>query len=178
MKPSAVSTFLVALVLAAFATQAGAQEFAPDELSLESGEASELLQPEPNAEPLPEPPVESVTETPPEPIPLPPVDSAGGVDRLTLAEAQSLATSYHPALREAMGRVRAAQGNWLQVGLRPNPALGYLGEEMGDDGTAGKQGGFVSQEFVTAGKLGLNRAVAIREVSAAEQRAEIARFKF
>jgi len=39
------------------------------------------------------------------------------------------------------------------------------------------QGGFVSQEIVTAGKLGLNRAVATREVSAAEQRAEISRLQ-
>jgi cobalt-zinc-cadmium efflux system outer membrane protein len=181
VKPSVVSTFLIALVLAAFSTHAAAQEFAPDDLSLEDGQESELLQPQPPAvEPLPEPPgesVESIAETPPEPIPLPPVESGAGDDRLTLAEAQTLALTYHPALREAMGRVRAAQGNWLQVGLRRNPALAYLGEEMGDEGTAGMQGGFVSQEIVTAGKLGLNRAVATREVSAAEQRAEISRLQ-
>ena len=68
--------------------------------------------------------------------------------------------------------VRAARGEWLQVGLRPNPQIGYVGDEIGDEGRAGMQGGFVSQEFVTAGKLGLSRAVALREVSAAEQRLE------
>jgi cobalt-zinc-cadmium efflux system outer membrane protein len=96
---------------------------------------------------------------------------------LTLSEAQALAESYHPALREARGRVMAAQGNWLQVGLRPNPAVGYMADDIGENGTAGKQGGFVSQEFVTAGKLGLNRAVASQAVAAAEQRAETTRLQ-
>lgn len=108
---------------------------------------------------------------PPEPIPLPPVD--GATDQtLTLVEAESMALAYHPAMRQAEGLVRAARGEWLQVGLRPNPAIGYVGDEIGDEGRAGMQGGFVSQEFVTAGKLGLSRAVALREVSAAEQRLE------
>jgi cobalt-zinc-cadmium efflux system outer membrane protein len=109
---------------------------------------------------------------PPEPIPLPPVD---GDQVMTLAEAEALSLANHPAMREAEGLVRAARGEWLQVGLRPNPEIGYLGDEIGNQGRAGFQGGFVSQEFVTAGKLGLNRAVAIRETSAAEQRLERAR---
>jgi cobalt-zinc-cadmium efflux system outer membrane protein len=113
----------------------------------------------------------------PEPIHLPPIDPIEIGDRLTLAEAEAMAQSYHPALREASGRVRAAQGNWLQVGLRNNPEIGYLGEEMGDDGTAGKQGGFVRQEFITAGKRRLSRSVAAREVAAAEQRMELARLQ-
>ena len=91
---------------------------------------------------------------------------------MTLAEAEAMALAYHPAMREAEGLVRAARGDWLQVGLRPNPEIGYMGNEIGDSGRAGMQGGFVSQEFVTAGKLGLSRAVALREVSAAEQRLE------
>jgi cobalt-zinc-cadmium efflux system outer membrane protein len=91
---------------------------------------------------------------------------------LTLAEAEAMALAYHPAMRQAEGLVRAARGEWLQVGLRPNPELGYAGDEIGDEGHAGMQGGFFSQEFVTAGKLGLSRAVALRGVSAAEQRFE------
>lgn len=112
-----------------------------------------------------------------EPIPLPPVEGSARENRLTLAEAETLATSSHPALREAAAQVRAAQGNWVQVGLHPNPAVGYVGMEMGDAGTAGKQGGFISQEFVTAGKLDLNRAVALRAQQAAEQRRERTRLQ-
>jgi cobalt-zinc-cadmium efflux system outer membrane protein len=180
VKPRAVSTSLFALILVAFYTQARAQQFAPDDLPLEGPPrlAAENAAP-PADEPLPDPQASveaEPSEKPKDPVPLPPVNEKAD-DRLTLTEAQTLALSYHPALRETMGRLRAARGNWLQVGLKPNPILGYAGEEMGDAGTAGKQGGFISQQFVTAGKLGLNRAVASREVAAAEQRAEITRLQ-
>lgn len=197
VKPPVVSAFLIALALAANSTQAQAQELAPATLSLKGGETTQLRQTEPRGEALSARELPDREETLPllstdeagkadrgqdwdkrqtEPVPLPPVDKEHD-KRLTLAEAQVLAETYHPAMREAMAEVRAARGNWLQVGLRPNPAIAYSGEEIGDEGTAGKQGGFVSQEFVTAGKLGLNRAVASRAVAAAEQRAEFTRLQ-
>jgi outer membrane protein, heavy metal efflux system len=109
---------------------------------------------------------------PPEPIPLPPITGAEIRHAMTLADAESMAMANHPAMREAGGMINAARGQWVQVGLRPNPQLGYMGDEIGDEGRAGMQGGFISQEFVTAGKLGLSRAVANREVSAAQERLE------
>jgi cobalt-zinc-cadmium efflux system outer membrane protein len=112
----------------------------------------------------------AAAEIVPEPVPLPPVDGAATQKLLTLSEAETLATGSHPALRESAAQVRAAEGKWVQVGLRPNPTVGYAGTEIGDIGTAGKQGAFVGQEFVTAGKLELNRSVALREQQAAEQR--------
>ena len=112
-----------------------------------------------------------------EPIPLPPVEGTASDGRLTLAEIEQLALAYHPALREAESLVRAARGNWLQVGLRPNPEIGYSASEIGSEGSAGQQGAIVGQEFVTAGKLGLSRAVASREVAAAEQRLARARLQ-
>lgn len=107
-----------------------------------------------------------------EPLPAPSVGGVAGEGVLTLADAEAKALATHPAMIQAEGLVRAARGQWLQVGLRPNPQIGYSGEEIGDEGHAGMQGGFISQEFVTAGKLGLSRAVALREVAAAEQRME------
>ncbi len=65
-------------------------------------------------------------------------------------------------------RIRAANGQFEQAGLYPNPVAGYSSEEMGTIGTAGKQGAFVSQEVVTAGKLKLNRAVASQEIRQAQ----------
>jgi cobalt-zinc-cadmium efflux system outer membrane protein len=112
-----------------------------------------------------------------EPIPSPPLDAPAQDQRLTRSAVESLAASRHPALREAEGQLRAARGNWVQVGLRPNPEIGYSGMEIGDEGQAGQQGGYFSQEFVTAGKLGLNRAVADREVAAAEQRYYLTRLQ-
>src|SRR3954463_11946967 len=104
----------------------------------------------------------------PEPVPLPAVDGTSAPKILTLAEAEMLATGSHPALREAAAQVRALGGKWVQVGLRPNPTIGYAGNQIGDDGSAGQQGGFVGQEFVTAGKLGLNRCMVLHEQQAAE----------
>jgi len=148
--------------LVAFSTQAAAQLFGPDAPSAAAAvETAALLQPRPIAT---------------EPIPLPPVGPGGG-EQLTLAEAQSLAEASHPALREANARVRAARGNWLQVGLLPNPAIAYSANQIGDNDRAGQQGGYVENEFVTAGKLRLNRAVAVREISMAEQRAEVLRLQ-
>lgn len=106
----------------------------------------------------------------PEPIPLPPVDGAATPKVLTLTEAEVLATGSHPALRESAAQVRALGGKWVQVGLRPNPTIAYSGMQIGDDGTAGQQGGYVEQQFVTAGKLGLNRGIVLHEQQAAEQR--------
>lgn len=91
--------------------------------------------------------------------PLPPV---------TLEELEQLATAHNPTLVQLAMRIRAAQGEQLQVGLCPNPIVGYLGEEMGQDGQAGKQGAFVAQEFVTSGKLQLNRSVAAHEIQQAQ----------
>ena len=43
------------------------------------------------------------------------------------------------------------------------------GEDMGLENSAGKQGGFIGQEFVFGGKLRLNRQVACQEVVRREQ---------
>jgi outer membrane protein, heavy metal efflux system len=195
----AVKRFTVAIILsfacAGMASAVAAQAFVPDDIALEQSSEALPFQPAALEEPLPEPLPEALSdpfqdEDAPAPALKPrllppveapcvetPVETPAGDNRLTLTEVEMLAASYHPAMREAAARVRAAQGNWLQVGLRPNPEIGYAGEEMGDDGTAGKQGGFVRKEFVTGGKLGANRAVASREVAAAEQRVETARLQ-
>lgn len=114
---------------------------------------------------------------PAEPIPLPPIDGAAPADMMSLADAEAMALASHPAMREAQGQVRAERGGWVQAGLPNNPVLSYQGTEIGDDGKAGMQGGGVSQEFITAGKRGLSRAVASRAISAAEQRLETTRLQ-
>ena len=106
--------------------------------------------------------------TPMERLP-PPLRSADGQPPLTLDEVTQIALNHNPTLSEFAARIGAAQGLWLQAGLRPNPTIGYTGEDMGALGTAGQQGGFVAKEFVTGGKLGLNRAVAQTDVQAAQQ---------
>jgi cobalt-zinc-cadmium efflux system outer membrane protein len=130
--------------------------------SLEQPAAHEmLLQPAGVARPVPTPPGDA------EPLPprTPPPSEA-----LSLDELLQLALTSNPAIAQAGARVQALRGQWVQVGLSPNPTMGYAADDMGDGGTAGKQGGFVGQQFVTGGKLRLNRAVLSREIVQAEQR--------
>lgn len=97
--------------------------------------------------------------------------------RLTLAELETMAEKHNPTLAQAAARVQAARGQYLQVGLYPNPVIGYQGSEMGNEGRAGQQGAFVGLEIVTAGKLQLNRAVANQEIRQAESFWAVQRFR-
>ncbi|MDX1926185.1 MAG: TolC family protein [Pirellulaceae bacterium] len=75
-----------------------------------------------------------------------------------LADLKVMALDNNPTLRQARAQVEAARGAALQAGLRPNPFVGTVAEQIGVNGTAGElQGGFVSQEFVRGNKLGLSR---------------------
>lgn len=87
--------------------------------------------------------------------------------RLSSLESQALAKN--PAVAEAAARVEALRGKWWQAGAYPNPVAGYSGSEIGNEGRAGQQGAFVSQEFVRGGKLGLNREVVGWEIERAER---------
>ncbi|OHB67983.1 MAG: hypothetical protein A2V70_09885 [Planctomycetes bacterium RBG_13_63_9] len=90
-----------------------------------------------------------------------------GVPGLGLDDLQQIALQWNPTLVQAAMEVRAAQGNYVQAGLYPNPTIGYLADEVGNDGGDGLQGGFVGQKIVTAGKLRLGRAVASRAIQQA-----------
>ena len=57
-----------------------------------------------------------------------------------------------------------------QAGLYPNPVVGYHATEIGNLGTAGQQGGFISQRLITGGKLQLDQAIAEAEIAEANFR--------
>lgn len=114
---------------------------------------------QPNESDLPD--AETLDAPPPEPIP---VSSS-----MTLEQLERMALSANPSLSAAVANVQALQGKWLQSGLKPNPTFGYMGNEIGDGGSAGLQGGYVGQQFITGGKLELNRAVVSQEIMRAEQ---------
>src|SRR5690606_10994047 len=88
---------------------------------------------------------------------------------LTLETAVARAEAANPAIAEAEARMRALRGEWLQAGLGPKPSLGYVGSEMGNDGSAGQQGVYAGQEIVTGGKLARQRRVVAAEIDMAEQ---------
>ena len=65
--------------------------------------------------------------------------------------------------------VAAARGNWVQVGLPPNPNWGYLGQQLGSGPAATQHALLIDGELINGGKLRWNRAVAEQELVKAEQ---------
>lgn len=88
---------------------------------------------------------------------------------LSLEELEQMALARNPTLAQAAARAEAVRGKWLQVGLKPNPQVGYSGEEIGNEGAAGLHSLFVSQEIVTGGKRQLSRLATQFEVERQEQ---------
>ena len=89
---------------------------------------------------------------------------------LTLENLEQIAFNNNPTLVAALTRIEAAQGRKIQAGLPPNPIVGYHATEIGNQGTAGQQGGFISQRFMTGGKLKLDQAIAQTKVNEAGYR--------
>jgi outer membrane protein, heavy metal efflux system len=91
----------------------------------------------------------------------------------TLEEAQRLAAESNPTLRQAEAEIRASKARQQQSGLYPNPTIGYTGDEIrGGSVGGGKQGFFVQQTIVTAGKLSRSRDVFSKETQLAEIEAQ------
>ena len=111
-----------------------------------------------------------------ESLPIPTEDPLPRSD-MTLADLEAIALGSNPALAEASARVCAARGNWLQVGLPPNPVLGYSGQQLGSHGEAEQQGVYLGQEVITGKKLKLNRQVAAWEIQRARREFEAFRLR-
>lgn len=88
---------------------------------------------------------------------------------LTLQDLEGMALSGNPSIARAAAMVQAARGNWVQVGLKPNPVVGYEGQQLASGGRAEQHGVYAQQEFVRGGKLTLNRQVAAQEWAQAER---------
>lgn len=67
--------------------------------------------------------------------------------RTTIAALQEFALQRHPSLQLVDDLTDAERGVYVQSGLLPNPTLRYESEEIGADGSAGKHGVSVEQEF-------------------------------
>ncbi len=87
---------------------------------------------------------------------------------MTLTSLQQLALENSPVVRQAAASVENARGQAVQVGLYPNPTFGYEGDTIGTAKTAGYNGVFFTQEFITAGKLTLAQNAAMNEMRATQ----------
>ena len=105
-----------------------------------------------------------------EELPIPePAAIADDASVISLEQLEEIGLNNNPSLAQHAARIESLRGKWIQAGLAKNPAIGYSGEEIGDLGTAGLQGGFISQEYVLACKRELSRAVVAQEIAKAEQ---------
>ena len=86
------------------------------------------------------------------------------VSSLTLADLENLAIQKNPTLAQAQAAVTGQQGIYLQAGLYPNPQFGYLNSSASNPSVKQSNGGFYSQEFVTANKLELAQLAASEEL--------------
>jgi len=82
---------------------------------------------------------------------------------LTLAEVESMALANNPAMQVANSRVSYWEGIVYQKGLGPNPTVGYLANELGNESSPGQHGIYVGRTIIRGGKLGLAQQVAARE---------------
>jgi outer membrane protein, heavy metal efflux system len=97
---------------------------------------------------------------------------------MTLDQFEKIASESNPTLRQAEAEIRAANGHRQQAGLYPNPTVGYTADEVrGGSVGGGKQGFFVEQTIVTAGKLGLSKNVFANEANIASIEAEEQRIR-
>lgn len=108
-----------------------------------------------------------------EPLPAP----AAFERPLRLEEAELIAERNNPAVAEAAARVEALRGKWLQVGLAPNPVVGYAGQQLGSGGVAEQNGVVIGQEFVRRKKRALARQVVDQEILQAQQRWASAQYR-
>lgn len=98
--------------------------------------------------------------------------------KYTLDQLERMALAANPTLAEAEVEIRASEGRRLQVGLYPNPRVGFEGDELrGGVYAGGEKGFFVAQPLILGGKLGLNRKIGEQEVQIARQQAEAQRYR-
>lgn len=89
-------------------------------------------------------------------------DAAGPV---SLSELIGVTLERNPRLAQVGWAIEAARGQAVQSGMYPNPTVSVTGNELGDrTGPSGIWSAFVGQELVTANKLGLSQAAALKKV--------------
>ena len=81
----------------------------------------------------------------------------------SLAQLEATALQQNPAILQASSSAQKAYGFRNQVGLKPNPILGYQGAQLADGGTD-QHVAFVEQDIVMGDKLRKNQSVLNQEI--------------
>lgn len=77
---------------------------------------------------------------------------------ITLTELQALAIENNPTIQAATLTTQKTAGYLTQIGLRPNPTVGYQAVQLADQGTD-QHTLFFERQFIRGGKLELNKQV-------------------
>lgn len=90
-----------------------------------------------------------------EAVPQMPVDNSSSVSGsfLSLSEIEQLALANNPTLAMAVAEIEKERGLWTQVGLYPNPTVGYVNSSTSGNGDSQTNGLLLQQTFITGGKL-------------------------
>ena len=88
---------------------------------------------------------------------------------LTIQQVCEIALQNNPSVVQATRLMEAQYGSWVQAGLKNNPMVGYMGDEMGGNNGAGRQGVTFSQEHISKGKLAARQGAANAEYRVAQQ---------
>jgi cobalt-zinc-cadmium efflux system outer membrane protein len=97
----------------------------------------------------------------PSPLPVPPAAEPAAPSATTglgLAALERIASQHNPTLAQALTRIEQARGTVDQAGRYPNPYVIWNASNLGQEGTAGTQSGFLQQPIITGGKIRKNRA--------------------
>ena len=149
---------------------AGCQSFSPIHEFLDLSNHTDRLIEAPHTGPMvrPQGPVSLTSLSAPLPVLTVETEQIGPHETVTLKDVEQLASKHNPALAIAAARIEIAQGHRAQAGLYPNPMVGYHGTQIGLADTVGAQGGFISQQIITGGKLDLDRRISGKTLSEAE----------
>lgn len=98
-------------------------------------------------------------------------------DGLTIESAEAIAIASHPAIAQADAAIQSARGGYVQSRLPFNPLLQYQSDEVGNDESSGLHSVSVSQQFVTANKLGIAGQAEAQRVQQRIAERDIARLK-
>ena len=101
-----------------------------------------------------------------------PVESASW----TLAAIESIALQQNPAVLQASASASKAMGYRNQVGLKPNPTVGYQATQLADRGTD-QHVAFIEQDIVLGDKLQKNQRVLSQEIQSQLWEVETQRFR-
>lgn len=88
---------------------------------------------------------------------------------MNLESLEAIALSSNPSIAQQQAIVESLRGRWVQAGLRPNPSLGFSGQQLFSNGQAEQIGLYAGQRVIRTEKLTASQIVVCREMDVAMQ---------